>query len=394
MDIGGAVFLIHDGADPSVRRYLNFDQSNTFQKTATDETDMNAQALKLTSKGTYYFKIGESTYKKLTVATGYVASPETDATLEGEVESSNAEEWAGAADKYDLKYYHDSPTDDAKWCLEPAKNQGLMIKTNDGGDGYFYATLCVPYDVQLPKDAGSNNYYAYICTEWNAQVIHPTKVPAVDTYLEGKFVPAGTPVIIRTTDNTEKIKLTIPSTSPASALSCVFKGEYLEQLLSRETLSDDDKVYTFGLPISGYGDMTMTTGSGNGEITDIVGRDQAKKGVGFFVNANPNKELGDNTGAWTPNNRYVLHNKIYYRADPSPAPAMTRGVEFIPVIFDDEDEELQPDGSTQISSDNCVYDLSGRKVATEQQVKDGTWRQLLKPGVYIINGKKIAVSAH
>ena len=394
MDIGGAVFLIHDGADPSVRRYLNFDQSNTFQKTATDETDMNAQALKLTSKGTYYFKIGESTYKKLTVATGYVASPETDATLEGEVESSNAEEWAGAADKYDLKYYHDSPTDDAKWCLEPAKNQGLMIKTNDGGDGYFYATLCVPYDVQLPKDAGSNNYYAYICTEWNAQVIHPTKVPAVDTYLEGKFVPAGTPVIIRTTDNTEKIKLTIPSTSPASALSCVFKGEYLEQLLSRETLSDDDKVYTFGLPISGYGDMTMTTGSGNGEITDIVGRDQAKKGVGFFVNANPNKELGDNTGAWTPNNRYVLHNKIYYRADPSPAPAMTRGVEFIPVIFDDEDEELQPDGSTQISSDNCVYDLSGRKVATEQQVKDGTWRQLLKAGVYIINGKKIAVSAH
>lgn len=394
MDIGGAVFLIHDGADPSVRRYLNFDQSNTFQKTATDETDMNAQALKLTSKGTYYFKIGESTYKKLTVATGYVASPETDATLEGEVESSNAEEWAGAADKYDLKYYHDSPTDDAKWCLEPANNQGLMLKTNDGGDGYFYATLCVPYDVQLPKDAGSNNYYAYICTEWNAQVIHPTKVPAVDTYLEGKFVPAGTPVIIRTTDNTEKIKLTIPSTSPASALSCVFKGEYLEQLLSRETLSDDDKVYTFGLPISGYGDMTMTTGSGNGEITDIVGRDQAKKGVGFFVNANPNKELGDNTGAWTPNNRYVLHNKIYYRADPSPAPAMTRGVEFIPVIFDDEDEELQPDGSTQISSDNCVYDLSGRKVATEQQVKDGTWRQLLKPGVYIINGKKIAVSAH
>ena len=73
---------------------------------------------------------------------------------------------------------------------------------------------------------------------------------------------------------------------------------------------------------------------------------------------------------------------------------MTRSALFIPVVFDDEDEELQPDGSTQISGDNCVYDLSGRKVATEQQVKDGTWRQLLKSGVYIINGKKIAVSAH
>lgn len=336
MDIGGAVFLIHDGSDPTSRKYLNFSQS--YNK------DISGESVNMI---------------------------------------------------YDLKFFHNSPTDDAKWCLEPAKNQGLMIKTNDGGDGYFYATLCVPFDVQLPKDAGSNNYYAYVCTEWNAQVIHPTKVPAIDTYLEGKFVPAGTPVIIRTTDNTEKIKLTIPSTSPASALSCVFSGEYLEQLLSRETLSDNDKVYTFGLPISGYGDMTMTTGAGNGEITDIVGRDQAKKGVGFFVNANPNKELGDNTGAWTPNNRYVLHNKIYYRAEPSgSAPAMTRSVEFIPVVFDDEDEELQPDGSTQISGDNCVYDLSGRKVATEQQVKDGTWRQLLKSGVYIINGKKIAVSAH
>jgi hypothetical protein len=163
MDIGGAVFLIHDGSDPTSRKYLNFSQS--YNK------DISGESVNMI---------------------------------------------------YDLKFFHNSPTDDAKWCLEPAKNQGLMIKTNDGGDGYFYATLCVPFDVQLPKDAGSNNYYAYVCTEWNAQVIHPTKVPAIDTYLEGKFVPAGTPVIIRTTDNTEKIKLTIPSTSPASALSCVF----------------------------------------------------------------------------------------------------------------------------------------------------------------------------
>ena len=77
---------------------------------------------------------------------------------------------------------------------------------------------------------------------------------------------------------------------------------------------------------------------------------------------------------------------------------MTRGVEFVPVIFDfDNEEEGEQQGDEnrrQMVGDNCIYDLQGRKMATEQQVKDGTWRQLLKPGVYIINGRKIAVSAH
>ena len=392
MDIGGAVFLIHDGADPSVRRYLNFDQSNFFQRTATDDADMNAHALKLTSKGTYYFKIGESTYKKLTVATGYVASPETNATLDGEAESSNAEEWAGAADKYDLKYYHDSPTDDAKWCLEPANNQGLMLATNDGGDGYFYATFCAPYDVQLPAKVGSTEYLAYICTAWNSQAIHPTKVPASGDYLEGKFVPAGTPVIIRTTDNTGKMKLTLPKNSPTDALTCVFTGKYLEQLLATE-ITAEDKIYAFGLPITGY-NITTDSGASNGEITDLINRDQAKKGVGFYVNATPNKELGANNGAWTPNNRYVLHNKIYYRSSESSgasAPQMDNAPDFVPVIFGDEEpgeEELQPDGTREVIGDGCIYDLLGRKVATREQVEDGTWRERLAPGIYILNGKK------
>ena len=334
MDIGGAVFLIHDGSLPATRKYLNFSQS-------------------------YEKNIGGNDVNMI----------------------------------YDLKFFHNSPTDDAKWCIEPANNQGLMIATNDGGDGYYYATFCAPFDVQLPAKDGSTDYLAYICTAWDTQVIHPTKVPAVDTYAEGKFVPAGTPVIIRTTDNTEKMQLTLPKKSPSVVdLSCVFTGKYLEQKLSTE-ITTDDMVYTFGLPITGYGLIT-TSGSTNGEITGLINRDQAKKGVGFYVNATPNKELGTSTGDWTPNNRYVLHNKIYYRAgEASGASAPSnRAIEFVPVIFDEEeqqDKELNPDGTHEVIGDGCVYDLMGRKVATREQVEDGSWKQRVAAGIYIINGKKI-----
>lgn len=397
MDIGGAVLLIHDGSVPATRRYLNFDQSNFFQRTATDDTDMETQAKKFTSKGTYFFKIGSSTYKELTVNTIYVA-PSTDATFS--TTSSSETKWNAAADVYDLKYYHDSPTDDAKWCMEPVNNQGLMIETNDGGDGYFYSTFFAPFDVALPEDNGSNKYYAYVCNAWNTENIHPNKVPektiSEKTYFAGEFVPAGTPVIIRTTDNTGKIKLTLPTNTPAiTPVSCIFTGKNLEQLLTKEVTAED-KVYAFGLPITGYTGVTYTSGATNGEIENVVGRDQADKGVGFYINATQNKEKHEERGQWTPNNRYVLHNKIYYREEPSPSRELSmRGIEFVPVIFDDDleggelpgEEEQNPSEGATFQGDGCIYDMMGRKVATRQQVEDGSWR-LLRPGIYILNGKK------
>lgn len=335
MDIGGAVFLIHDGSVPASRKYLNFSQSY-------------------------------------------------------EVSSVNM--------IYDLKYFQDSPTDDAKWCLEPANNQGLMVETNDGGDGYFYSTFFAPFDVALPEDNGSNKYYAYVCNAWNTENIHPNKVPektiSEKTYFAGEFVPAGTPVIIRTTDNTGKIKLTLPTNTPTTpAVSCIFTGENLEQLLTTE-VTVEDKVYAFGLPITGYTGVTYTSGATNGEIENVVGRDQADKGVGFYINATQNKEKHEERGQWTPNNRYVLHNKIYYRASGGDSREM-RGIEFVPVIFDNDEEggeqpneeEQNPSEGATFQGDGCIYDMMGRKVATRQQVEDGSWR-LLRPGIYILNGKK------
>lgn len=332
MDIGGAVFLITDILNPKIRNYLNFDQ--TYE---------------------------ESSVKMI----------------------------------YDLKFTQEVPTDDAKWCLEPANKQGLMLTTNDGGDGYFYSTFFAPFDVLMPTDEGTNIYYAYVCDAWDTEIIHPNKVPekiiSEKTYPAGEFVPAGTPVIIRTTDNTGKIKLTLPTDAPTTpAVTCIFTGKYLEQLLATEVTAED-KVYAFGLPITGYTGVTTTSGATNGEIENPVGRDQADKGVGFYINATQNKEKGEESGLWTPNNRYVIHNKIYYRAGSSGAG--TRGVEFVPVIFGDEEEEKLPgiQDENDYRGDGCVYDLMGRKVATRQQVIDGTWRNHLTSGIYIINGKKIIV---
>jgi hypothetical protein len=39
-----------------------------------------------------------------------------------------------AAKIYDIQWKNDTPTDYAKWCLEPANNMGLYIETHSGGE--------------------------------------------------------------------------------------------------------------------------------------------------------------------------------------------------------------------------------------------------------------------
>lgn len=324
MDIGGAVLLIHDGAEPATRRYLNYDQSK-------------------------------------------------------------------ADSIYDLKFYHNSPTDDAKWCMQPVQKTAtagngempLFVKTNNGGDGYYYTTFYAPFDVLLPDDSGSKTYNAFIGTTWSNTNVKTAKVDAHAPYAEGKFVPAGTPVIIRTTDESGNVKLTLPTSSPSSPLaSCVFAGSYLETLLANDASRD---VYTLGLP------FTSTVTKDGAPVTpgDISAPlpEFANTGVGFYINATRNKEINAMEGNWTRNNRYVLHNKIYYRAAAS-SRRMNVRPEFVPVIFDDdidnEEQQEEQDDSSQPTADECIYDLQGRCVANQQQVKDGTWRTMLKPGIYIL----------
>jgi len=297
--------------------------------------------------------------------------------------------------KYDLHYKTEFRIDDVKWCMEPANTLGLKVATNNGGDGYYYSTLYMPFDVLLPADAASKTYNAYICKKWHNEGVNPVAVPAYSTYAEGKFVPAGTPVIIRTNDDSESVSLTLPTTAPSSSLDCVFTGSYLEKKLEASNPARD--VYTLGLPMTSDVDKDgdyVTSGGITAPLPTF-----ANTGVGFYINATSNKEADPLQSLWTRNNLYVLHNKIYYRAPAPSDPGVKRlgeiqsAPQFVPVIFDYEDEggELQPDGQIQQQYDGDVYDLSGRKVATEEQVNDGTWKQILRPGIYIVGGKKIKI---
>ena len=117
----------------------------------------------------------------------------------------------------------------------------------------------------------------------------------------------------------------------------------------------------------------------------------ATSGVGFYINATRNKEADPLEAMWLRNNRYVQHNKVYYRGTtgPAQAPKHTNNTQFVPVNFG-EGEEEQPEESKQIFTGlTGVYDIMGRKVASEAEVKDGSWRQRLAPGIYIVGGEKI-----
>ena len=330
MDIGGAMMLIHDDADPGERRYLNYDQSDP----------------------------------------------------------SNI---------YDLKYYHNTPTDDARWCMQPVQKttkagtneMGLKLSTSSGGDGYYYATFCAPFDVLLTDEQKD---VAYVVSSW------PTTTPAtmhsqpIGDYNTGiykennRFIPAHTPVIIRTKSTAGYVTLALPNTSTGSSspVPCIFSGKYLEQMLTHGA----DHVYVFGQPYLGSDDSEFAT---NGTVT--MGGQDSKK-VGFYKNANSYREHNE-FKPWPRNNKYVYANKIYYRASEASGGSsreLTRSPEFIPVIFDgdnEEDNDMQENGSTTTLRYKGVYDLQGRQVATEEMVRSGTWRNGLAPGVYILNGRKV-----
>ena len=273
--------------------------------------------------------------------------------------------------QYDIGYntMTNSIVDKSKWCMEPANNMGLEVTTNDGGDGYYYSTFYAPFDVLLPADDANYTYNAYVCSAWSDTNLHPVTVPAEGTYDAGKFVPAATPVILRTTDNSGHVKLTLPSTLPSASLSCAFTGSYLEQLLEADGSHD---VYTFGLPFT----SEVTIDRTNGNITASL-LTQATTGVGFYINATRNKELNELESGWDRNNRYVLHNKIYYRASGGSSPAPRRSIDFIPVVFDDDADE--PVRDVMAVGDDGYYDLQGRRV------------EYPKKGIYIHHGKKVVV---
>lgn len=314
---------------------------------------------------------------------------------------------------YDLKFNTATELNEAdalestRWCMQPVQKKkdpgdgemGLQVATNDDGKGNYLTTFCAPFDVLLTKEEDEafvlppapEGGWPTITPPATTAVIHPQKIGKFNTgdyKNNNQFIPAGTPVIIRTSNKDGYVTMALPNLpNPTTPVPCVFSGKYLEQML----VHGSDYVYAFGKSL---GTFTLDGNFANNGL--LSPHAIVSTNVGFYVNANPNKEVSNSRISWARNNKYVLGNKIYYRANSSGASSreLTRSPEFIPVVFDDDDEEEdEPIGESllQRPHDNRVYDLLGRCVATGEEVVNGTWRSKVASGIYILNGRKIYV---
>jgi len=248
-----------------------------------------------------------------------------------------------------------------------------------------------------------------------------TSVSRLNEMGNPQFVPAKWPVVLRTSDASNKVKLVnvghteespnvyinerhyvnlyIPNVNPTTISGALddikLSGQYLEQTL---TGVDNKTIMVFGLPFEGLGSHSSHEYNTNHQ-------------VGWFTNDNWAREIYPQLKAHTSSyaaagttgtvatddqrsNKYVYHNKVYYVLNsPSPRPAPAR---FNIAIFDpsdDEDDDPYIDVVTDDVPWPCdVYDLSGRKVATnETPATLRTNYPGLAKGVYIFGGRKMVI---
>ena len=234
------------------------------------------------------------------------------------------------------------------------------------------------------------------------------------------------------------VELYIPTTHPTdipdSREKITLHGSYLETMLSNDDIdaatgksswSNGRDVMVLGLPfVQGTNDKTTTGEAGKNKSTDYYAY-QTTDAVGFYTNENWRRDqrTGDDTAAgatiysntanagsietahWATarnatyqqrSNRYVYHNKAFYVGDFDPAAPPAPARPFYALLFDDEEYELpdEPQLDEQLTPDvpqTGVYDISGRLLRSKEAVADGTWRRNLRPGVYIVNGRKMTV---
>ena len=314
---------------------------------------------------------------------------------------TNFLKYAQTNPKYDLKYDSDNTTiESARWCMQPVQQSAtagdgemeLRVSANNGGDNFYYTTFCAPFDVLMT----STNDVAYVIPEngWppitypaTTGELHPEGIGKYNTGIyagNNQFIPAGTPVIIRTTGG--NVTMALPNAIPSTAINTDLSGKYLEQMLPQDAVHP---VYVLGRSYIHSDQFTYNAETG---VVTPVGL-EFDKGVGFYKNANTNRESNATKTLWTRNNKYVYANKVYYLAGSSSNVSSTRSVEFIPLLFEAAATDVQgvKDYSEGVLRPGNVYNLQGRCVATEEMVKDGTWKNNLTPGVYIMSGKKIIV---
>ena len=359
--------------------------------------------------GIMQLKVGDSTNDYLAYVQNwqdntYSVYQEDVSTRRAALRSSLAQNWSYTSDFFTRLYLQPVGSEDEN--MMPLKLQvypGDYTERGDSRKQYLFATICVPYDLLIEdenvnaylgrrvraKDGGNKDYNVTEADkkpDWRLQC---ELVPENGSYAAGKFIPAGTPVLIRATsakqessytgDNYDRqdekayyVKFSLPNDAPSTAIDPTenyFKGSYLEQVLSGTDLPGaGEQVYVFGRAT----DTDYTTAKADE--------------VGFYPNKNTTNGQTDGTA----NNNYVRHNKVYIFG-PSTSAGLAEGQvsaedgngarRRITITFKDDPEGQE--FNFTLTPAQGTYDLQGRRVSDDDRE--------LPTGVYIRNGKKVMI---
>lgn len=396
-----------------------------------------------------------------------------DADHRYEITAHTDNEMEETGDQFDLWATDgsDYTVQNTLWLLQPVGTQKewpynempLRVKVNkgqqrsdasgtviaDSEDNNYYTSLYVPYDTRL----GSTIDVAFTNINANPmpRSLRLSAVSLLNNTGNPQFIPAGWPVVIRTskpergvwmnwnsstkecvTDGDASkypyyIELDLPNAAPTVIADNFSKirlyGEYLEKKLTNDeidntildrtgvapTWTEGRDVMVFGLPFVETGDNSTTVGATSWYAY------QAESAVGFYSNENwyrghltsTAKTTNDateetahlatarNATADQRRNKYVYHNKVYLVYDATQGTAEARpGV--VALFGDEEEAEERPGIQEEVTRRQpwpCpVYDLQGRRVAENETPQTLLQNHpQLTPGIYIFGGHKVVV---
>lgn len=300
---------------------------------------------------------------------------------------------------------------DTKWRLRPVgvktdwpyNQMPMRVEVKKGGvdkngaeDKYYYGSICVPFDSRL----GNTTDAAFTMVREMTGTSGTITMPSVSQYNgmgNPQYVPATWPVVIRTNKagnwsegGKHYVDMYLPYTTPQTVskadLNDKMKGEYLERTLNNTYMPEVESktIMVFGLPFASH-------------ATDHHVYDDTKR-VGWFTNDNWARETyatGYNATTATDdqrNNKYVMHNKVYYVLTPSGSSR-----DYVIALFDDEEPEDDKPIQESVGNRNTpwpcrVYDLQGRLISERESPETLLINHpSLQPGVYIFGDRKVIV---